>query len=405
MQNLDPDMDDLLRRASEAYPLKEGKDRWEEIASKMMVPTGSNQKELPQPKRTYKALAVLFTLLFLTVSLLITERGLIQNSSPLPGQQRLQAKRNSEQVLLQEALKTKEVHSNVSRTVKKISPGSNALRTTKGKAQMHSFQNESQSVETSNDLAYNNETTRSKLNPAAPVTHSSTMETIYSRLKTFPGEPVNEKAAPKIIKEPTPGQQRKTTGKRFYFGATVAVSFSTVKNSGMGKTGYGLGLLGGFRFTRSISLETGLLYSRKFYSSKGDYFDMNDMGSAMPSGMQIMEVDGSNHVFEVPLHLKFDFYPWRPAQFYSTIGFSSFLMTQEKNQYDLMTNGVAQKMTGTYKNIRQYMAASLDLSIGYEKNLGPVSIRLEPYVQIPLKGVGIGKLPVTSFGWRLGLLH
>jgi hypothetical protein len=183
------------------------------------------------------------------------------------------------------------------------------------------------------------------------------------------------------------------------------MSFSTVKNSGMDRSGYSLGLLVGYRTSHNISLETGLSYCRKFYSSKGEYFDMNEMGSAMPSGMQIMEVEGSNHVFEIPLHLKYDFNAGRRSHFFSTIGFSSFLMTQEKNQYDLMTNGVSQKMTGTYKNNRQYMAASLDLSIGYEKSLGVISMRLEPYVQIPLKGVGIGKLPVTSYGWRLGILQ
>ena len=37
MQEMSPDMEDLMRKASEAYPLRQMDDRWDEIASKIPV--------------------------------------------------------------------------------------------------------------------------------------------------------------------------------------------------------------------------------------------------------------------------------------------------------------------------------------------------------------------------------
>ena len=47
-------------------------------------------------------------------------------------------------------------------------------------------------------------------------------------------------------------------------------------------------------------------------------------------------------------------------------------------------------MKGSYKTVSKYFAATVDVSAGYEKNIGKfTSMRIEPYVQIPLKGVGM----------------
>src|SRR5438093_8272407 len=70
MQDLGPDMEDLLRRASEAYPLKQSEDRWNEIASRLSQKPASQPKSKSKPKqeqplhKKYYSLLLLFGLLF-----------------------------------------------------------------------------------------------------------------------------------------------------------------------------------------------------------------------------------------------------------------------------------------------------------------------------------------------------
>lgn len=62
MQDLGPDMEDLLRKASESYPLKQGEDKWDDIASKISGNPASisKQKKGWQHKKYYTALLLLF---------------------------------------------------------------------------------------------------------------------------------------------------------------------------------------------------------------------------------------------------------------------------------------------------------------------------------------------------------
>ena len=67
-------------------------------------------------------------------------------------------------------------------------------------------------------------------------------------------------------------------------------------------------------------------------------------------------------------------------------------------------NGAQQTMISSYKNKSRSLAATLDISAGYEHKLGKSNyFRVEPYVQIPLKGMGVGSMPMISSGLRIGI--
>ena len=67
-------------------------------------------------------------------------------------------------------------------------------------------------------------------------------------------------------------------------------------------------------------------------------------------------------------------------------------------------NGTKENITGLYRNSSRYFAATIDISLGYEHTIGNHNnkIRIEPYVQIPLKGIGVGTLPVLGTGLHIG---
>ena len=46
-----------------------------------------------------------------------------------------------------------------------------------------------------------------------------------------------------------------------------------------------------------------------------------------------------------------------------------------------------------------------NLSAGYEQNLGSFSVQAEPYVKFALRGVGMGKVDLNSYGMNIGLKY
>ncbi|MBA2746084.1 MAG: PorT family protein [Flavisolibacter sp.] len=191
---------------------------------------------------------------------------------------------------------------------------------------------------------------------------------------------------------------------RFYYGLLLGTTLNTVKNQDRNKFGFDIGFIGGYRFNRHISVETGVLFSQKYYTTAGEYFSLKEIGPMMPAAMKVMDVKGTSKVVEIPVYLRYNVLNKKEHRFFSSAGFSSYILTKESNQYFTSLNGTEGIMYGTYKTNRSYFAASFDLAIGYEKNFGKKSsIRFQPYVQLPVKGIGVGNLKVMSTGVHIAI--
>ncbi len=191
---------------------------------------------------------------------------------------------------------------------------------------------------------------------------------------------------------------------RFYYGLLLGTELNSIENQDMKRFGFNIGLIGGYRFNRHISVETGVLFSQKYYSTAGEYFSLKEIGPMMPSAMKVIDVKGASMVVEIPVHLRYDVLAKKDHRFFSSAGFSSYILTKESNRYHTSLNGTEGMMYATYKKNRGYFAASLDLAIGYEKNIGKKSsIRIQPYVQVPIKGIGVGSLKVMSPGVHIAI--
>jgi hypothetical protein len=215
-------------------------------------------------------------------------------------------------------------------------------------------------------------------------------------VRDIPGiiSPAEEKS-PVIINPPRRG---------FYYGVVAGPAFNTIKDQGVTKTGYSVGLLGGYQFCERWSLETGIIYSKKFYKTDAKYFSMDKIGPAMPQGMHVMKVDGCSEFVEWPLHVRYDVIQKTSKSLFVTTGLSTYMITHESNGYHTLLNGVEKMMYGNYETDAVYFSAAIDLSIGYQQRIGNRNhIRVEPYIQIPVKGIGMGDLPVTAAGVHFGI--
>jgi hypothetical protein len=57
----------------------------------------------------------------------------------------------------------------------------------------------------------------------------------------------------------------------------------------------------------------------------------------------------------------------------------------------------------SYKNETKNWFSVVNFSLGYTHKLGDIgSIRVEPYLKLPIKNLGIGNMPIMSTGLNIG---
>ena len=187
----------------------------------------------------------------------------------------------------------------------------------------------------------------------------------------------------------------------FYAGLLGSFDVSTIKLQRINKAGYGLQVLMGYRFSNRLSVESGLGGTVKKYYSKGKYFDKKKTG--IPDVINIYYTNGYCKMFEVPLHVKYDFTSTKKSNLFVTTGFSSYFMKKENYSYRGDFRGRVYDTTRYYNNSGANWFSLANVSIGYETKLGRhSSLRIEPYIKVPLHGIGIANLPIASMGISAG---
>ena len=74
--------------------------------------------------------------------------------------------------------------------------------------------------------------------------------------------------------------------------------------------------------------------------------------------------------------------------------------------YNVTMNGTAEKTTGMYVKNNYGLPAVANISIGYAHTVSKyLELRIAPFLKIPLQGMGVGNLPITSMGLHAGIIH
>lgn len=194
--------------------------------------------------------------------------------------------------------------------------------------------------------------------------------------------------------------------KKFYLGFVAGLDFSKVQARPFHYPKYAAGVIFGLRSHSRISFETGAILGKKNYKSEGRYFKMGKVQSGMPGGMIINDLEGQSSLIEIPIKVKYDIISKRSADIFIAGGISSYLMIKEKNVYNVTLNGDHQTITAVYNNNHFQLPAVANISLGYEHGISKnLQVRVEPFIKIPLRGIGVGSLPVTSAGLQVGFTH
>ncbi len=115
---------------------------------------------------------------------------------------------------------------------------------------------------------------------------------------------------------------------------------------------------------------------------------------------QLETVNANCKVIEVPLIANYTFRRNTRYAWFASAGLSSYFMKKETYLYhSKIAPGQYQDKSYTLKNKNNHYLSSLRLSAGYEQTLNRnISLSAEPYLNLPLSGIGFGKIKLNSAG-------
>ena len=193
-------------------------------------------------------------------------------------------------------------------------------------------------------------------------------------------------------------------GKGWSYALLAGFDKSTVKFKYGNDPGLNIGLLAGYHFNSRLSLHTGAIYTQKNYKLAGE--DFTPPKGSWLNNYKLENVKGYCRMWEVPLLARYMVNNQAKNNVFISTGLSSYFMTREKYSYFFYNAGAPTTRTTSYNSTDTHILSIAHLSAGFESPLNRnLSLQIEPYAKIPLDGVGLGNIRLSSFGINLAVQY
>lgn len=193
---------------------------------------------------------------------------------------------------------------------------------------------------------------------------------------------------------------------RLRIGLLAAPELSAVHQRGTG-VGGSAGIQIEYQLARRWRLSTGYLQAIKRYAAGGGDYRLL---AAWPSSWTLIGVAANCRIVDVPLNLRYDVWQQPQRRAFVSGGLSSLFMRREDYTYQYEAYGKPYSSDWQFLNYSNHPFQVLNLSVGYEQSLSPRwALQVEPYLKLPLGGVGYGAVRLQSagvfFALKYGLLR
>jgi len=192
---------------------------------------------------------------------------------------------------------------------------------------------------------------------------------------------------------------------KFYGSLYTGPEFSLIRFQHINAPGFKVGIALGYRINRKFNLELGLQREKLNYYTNGKYFDKS--GLNIKDAVELENLNAKSSITSVPVTLRYNLQSKNNSHFYIGAGFNALVLTHtESYQYTVNKNGNENDHSKSYKSVTgpKYFT-SINANAGYENKLNNwCNFKIEPYYQLPVSNLGVGKLPVTSFGINIGIV-
>ncbi len=164
-----------------------------------------------------------------------------------------------------------------------------------------------------------------------------------------------------------------------------------------GKVAINFGLGFSYAISRSFTLRTGFYAGKKIYSvGPGDYNTTSGTGNYD----YLENIDANCLVYSIPVNFNYNFKKVKNHNWFLSTGLTSYLMKRETYEfYYKYPTGQPYTKDWSIHNQNQNFLSILNLSGGYQYSFNNrISVMGEPYINLPLSGVGAGKVKLKSGG-------
>jgi hypothetical protein len=228
---------------------------------------------------------------------------------------------------------------------------------------------------------------------------------VEAKVKEEPAKETTKVKKDEKEKEPTVTENKSTastdkkkTEKKFpsNFGLTFSAgpdaSFVSLKRFGKINLTYGAGIR--YDFAKKLTVRTGFYVTKKIYTASPEQY--HTPGGNYP---HLVGVDANCKIYEIPLSLAYSFGHKKNHNWFANVGLSSFIMKTEDYTYNYKNYNQAYSYYQKVSNENKHYFSVLTISGGYNYRFNKrVSIQAEPYLQLPLSGIGNGKIKLNSAG-------
>ncbi len=205
----------------------------------------------------------------------------------------------------------------------------------------------------------------------------------------------------------TNNQKDKLRGvNRWELSAVFGPDFSNVGFVSPEKTGLNIGLMVGYRITERVSLQSGILHSRKYYTAVGDAYNRFPAYNMNNTYLKMKWVEAYCFMWDLPINIRYDFVLRKKQRAFVSAGLSSYILNKENLQYYFTYYGDPGYKAWINPENSSYWMAAFNLSVGYEQRISKsFSIQAEPFLKMPTGEIGYGKINLNSMGMFLSLKY
>ena len=190
----------------------------------------------------------------------------------------------------------------------------------------------------------------------------------------------------------------------------VAPDLSSVGLKNFSRPGTNVGLLLEYRIASRWSIQAGLIQSTKVYKALTSEYEVPAGWWKAPMKMP-ESVDGRCTMFDIPINIRYDVVikphldGQLPTRWFVSGGATSYIMKNEEYYYTYPPHTYNQP-TEYDVSTGGYGFSNLNLSVGYERSISRrLSWQVEPFMKVPLKGVGNFKVRLLSTGTFFSLRY
>ncbi|OEK07498.1 outer membrane beta-barrel protein [Roseivirga misakiensis] len=188
--------------------------------------------------------------------------------------------------------------------------------------------------------------------------------------------------------------------KKWSFGVMVSLDLSATGLDGFTKPGNMFGLVAEYRFADNWTIQSGLTYAVKRYSALGSEYNT----SSWPGGRSdnLVRAEALCFVIDIPINLRRYFQLKNGNQWYVGGGLSTYLMLREDYDYEYTRPSPNWAPTSQVKGENNHLLGIANFSVGYETGISKkFKLGIEPFMKLPLTGIGQGEVKFLSFGTNL----